>query len=104
MDIVARIQQLMTIKGIHNPNQLAKLSGIPQTTLSSIFNHKFTPSVATLELLCNFFGITMVQFFSDPEVDASYPLTERQKELINRWNCLTEEQQNALLQLMDTMK
>ena len=62
MDIVARIQQLMTIKGIHNPNQLAKLSGIPQTTLSSIFNHKFTPSVATLELLCNFLALQWCNF------------------------------------------
>ena len=59
---------------------------------------------ATLELLCKYFGITMAQLFADPETDILYPLTEKQRELIQKWNSLSEEQQAAILNLLDVMK
>ena len=104
MDVMERIRKLMDTRGIQNPNQLSKASGVPQSTLSSNFNHRYSPSVATLELLCKYFGITMAQLFADPETDSLYPLTEKQRELIQKWNSLSEEQQAAILNLLDVMK
>ena len=46
----------------------------------------------------------MAQLFADPENDTFYPLTEKQKELIQFWDMLNEEQQDALLRLMETMR
>ena len=40
-------------------------SGIPQSTLTNMFNRETLPSIATLEMLCGAFGVTMSEFFSE---------------------------------------
>ena len=104
MDVIQRIRQLMNERCIESSNQLAKPSGVPQTTLSANLRRQYSPSIANLELLCKYFGITMAQLFADPENDTFYPLTEKQKELIQFWDMLNEEQQDALLRLIETMR
>lgn len=103
MDVIQRIRQLMNERCIESSNQLAKLSGVPQTTLSANLRRQYSPSIANLELLCKYFGITMAQLFADPENDTFYPLTEKQQELIGRWDALNEKQQDVILELMDAM-
>ena len=104
MDIVARLQKLMDARGIVSQNQLSVKSGIPQSTLSTSFNDVHKPSVATIELICNYFGLTLAEFFSDPETDTFYPLTEKERKLIAYWNGLSEEQRDALLGFLEAMK
>lgn len=104
MDISVQLQKLMKAHGIENRNQLSAKSGIPQSTLSTLFNDVHKPSIATIELICNYFGLTLAEFFSDPETDAFYPLTEKERKLIAYWNGLSEEQRDALLGFLDAMK
>lgn len=104
MDISVQLQKLMKAHGIENRNQLSAKSGIPQSTLSTIFNDVHKPTVATIELICNYFGLTLAEFFSDPETDTFYPLTEKERKLIAYWNGLSEEQRDALLGFLDAMK
>ena len=104
MDISVQLQKLMKAHGIENRNQLSAKSGIPQSTLSTIFNDVHKPSVATIELICNYFGLTLAEFFTDPETDTFYPLTEKERKLIAYWNGLSEEQRDALLGFLDAMK
>ena len=59
------------------------------------------PTLPTLEAVCNGFGITLVQFFSD-RTEAS-ALTSEQQELFSKWSTLTERQKKLLLELMETM-
>lgn len=104
MDISVQLQKLMKAHGIENRNQLSAKSGIPQSTLSTLFNDVHKPSVATIELICNYFGLTLAEFFSDPETDTFYPLTEKERKLIAYWNGLSEEQRDALLGFLEAMK
>ena len=101
MDVAARIRQLMHEHGDDTDYQLSKNSGIPQSTISSIMNGT-VPNLVTLGYFCEYFGITLAQLFSDPEKDVFYPLTAQQRELIEKWGTLTEEQQNALINVIDT--
>lgn len=81
--------------------QLAERSGLPQSTISSWYIKGMTPSFASLEKICDAFGVTLSQFFA--EGDARIALTPSQREMLDKWNRLTSAQQTALLALMDTM-
>ena len=45
--------------------RLAKESGLSQSTISNLFVRNTLPSIATLEIICKSFGITLAQFFED---------------------------------------
>lgn len=67
--------------------ELAKNSGLPQSTVVNLFLRSNQPTFPTLLKICDAFGITLAQFFSNP---GSYPeLTEEQKELLILWDSLS---------------
>ena len=100
-DILGIIKKQREARG-WSEYQLAERSGLPQSTISSWYQKGMTPSFASLEKICEAFGITLSQFFSDGE--DSVVLTDPQREMLNKWNCLTETQREALLILMDSMR
>ena len=81
--------------------QLAERSGLPQSTISSWYKKSMTPSFASLEEICDAFGVTLSQFFAQDDICVA--LTPAQREMLDKWNCLTSAQQAALAALMDTM-
>jgi transcriptional regulator with XRE-family HTH domain len=81
--------------------QLAEKSGLPQSTISSWYRKNMTPSFASLEKICQAFGLTLSQFFADGEELIS--VTQEDRILLERWSYLTAEQKQALLQLIDQM-
>ena len=100
MDAKARIKELMEERG-WSEYRLAIASGLSQSTVANIFNRNTTPSVATLESICNGFGITLAQFFAEGDM---VELTEEQKEMFAAWSALTREQKDVLAQLILVMK
>ena len=81
--------------------KLSEEAGLPQSTISSWYGKKMTPSFSSLEKICNAFGITMSQFFANDSESVS--LTEQQKEMLNKWNSLNEKQKKSLLQFLDNI-
>ena len=66
-----------------------------------MFNRNNAPTLPTLEAVCKAFGITLAQFFTEgnnPE------LTEEQRILFAKWSTLEDDQKQALLALIDTMR
>lgn len=67
--VAARIQELcekqkMTVNG------LANISGLsPSTVKSIIYGASKNPGVATVKILCDGLGITLVEFFDSPIFD-----------------------------------
>ena len=61
--------------------QLAKVSGIAYSTLSTMINKHNMPSLPTLQKLCSGFGISITDFF-DPG-NSSKGLTSDQYESVN---------------------
>ena len=100
MDAKERIKKLMQERN-WTEYRLAIASGLSQSTIANIFNRNTTPSVVTLEAICQGFGITLAQFFAEGDM---IELTEEQKEMFNAWSTLTKEQKDVLYQLIRVMK
>lgn len=69
--------------------RLAKESDITYSTLSTMLNKGTIPSIPTLEKICDGFGISLAQFFSEDSVAAT--LTEEQRLHLIEWNKLSGE-------------
>ena len=80
---------------------LAEHSGLPQSTISSWYRKNMIPSIPSLEKICNAFGITLSQLFSENNDPIS--LTPSQRKLLERWTHLSEDQQEIVFQLIDRM-
>lgn len=99
MDAQKRIKQLMKERD-WTDYRLAKESGLSHSTVTNMFNRNNAPTLPTLEAVCNAFGITLAQFFTE---GTSPEMTEEQRILFAKWSTLTEKQKCLLLELMDTM-
>lgn len=84
-----------------NERELSQRSGVPKTTINSMFHKKHNPSINTLESLCEGLGITLSEFFY--EGDSDCPLTQEQRELFAKWSRLSPEQKQAFLRLIDSL-
>lgn len=84
-DVVARIQELCQSRS-WTYYRLAKASGIPYSTLSTMLHKTNTPSVPSLMKICDGLGITLAQFFS--ERDECAKLTADQKQVLDNWGKL----------------
>ena len=67
----------------------------------NIFSRNTTPSIATLESICDGFGITLSQFFAKGDM---VELTEEQRQMFADWSTLTKDQKQVLAQLIKVMK
>ena len=100
MDAKARIRELMAERK-WSEYRLAIASGLTQSTVANIFNRNTTSSIATLEIICAGFGITLAQFFAEGDM---VELTEEQKEMFAAWSSLSKDQKDVLRQLILVMK
>lgn len=100
MDTHERLRQLLAERG-WSVYRLAVNCGLSESTLANIFKRNTVPSVATLESICNGFGITLSQFFAENEM---VELTPELKELFDNWVNLTIEQKSAVQQLLKSMQ
>lgn len=97
MDIRERLIQLQKQRG-WSDYKIAKEAGLSPNTVSNICKRGNVPSLATLELLCKAFGITMSQFFAESDI---IEITPEMKELFDKWSALSSKQKSALFQVMD---
>ncbi len=100
MDVNNKIRVLMDNKG-WTEYKLAKESGLSQSTIANLFKRNTIPSISTLETICNSFGITLAQFFSE---NNSVELTDEQKILFDKWIYLSPNQKELIIQLIANMK
>lgn len=99
MNVTEKIKQLTSDRG-WSEYRLVKESGLATSTIANIYHRNTIPSIPTLEVLCNTFGITLSEFFSDGE---AFSLSAEQKKLLEQWARLPADQRKALLQLMNTI-
>jgi transcriptional regulator with XRE-family HTH domain len=84
-----------------NTAELAKRADISPSTLSALFQRNHQPTIATLQSLCNAFGITVSKFFMDSHLPLD--LTPEQAHLLENWNGLTDSQKAATLALIKSI-
>ena len=100
MDIPNRIKELAKARG-WSEYRLAKETKLAASTISNIYHRDTIPSVATIEIICDAFGISLSQFFSN---DDMISLNEEQAELLDLWSKIPLEQKEKLLELMRSLK
>ena len=91
------LRQLMKERGL-TEYRLALDSGLSKSTVSALLHRNTTPSVPTIEAVCNALGITVSQFFA--EEGDSLPVNEEQRLLLQRYAQLTETQKRIIQQTM----
>ena len=84
-DVIGRIDALCQARS-WSYYRLAKESGIPYSTLNTMLHKSYVPTVPSLIKLCDGFGITLAQFFS--ERDETCLLTRDQKDCLTQWDRL----------------
>lgn len=99
MDIHEKLRQLLKERG-WSEYRLSKKCGLSESTIANIFRRNTVPSIATLEAICDGFGITLSQFFSEGEM---VEMTPDLKALFESWIVLTPEQKAAALQMLRAM-
>lgn len=78
--------------------RLSQESGMPYSTLNTTLFRSNMPTVPTLMKICDGFGITLAQFFS--EKDETSKLSSEQKECLSIWDQLDEESRPLALSYM----
>ena len=97
MNVIERINELRTQHG-WSVNYLALEAGMTQSTLNSILQRNSNPKIETLQSLCDAFGITLSQFFSQDE--NSELLSVKEKQLIIAFRNLSPKKQKAVVDLI----
>ncbi len=101
MDILDRIVQLRE-ESHWTEYQLAEKSGLTQSTISSWYRKKMTPSITSLQKICNAFGISLSQFFLE-DGDDTVLLNKQQIALIEVTTRLDSEQLRRLLAFLEAL-
>ena len=65
MDTLQRIHQLMEQRG-WTEYKLAKEAQLPLSTITNMFRRQTAPTIPTLEMVCQGFGISIADFFNSP--------------------------------------
>lgn len=64
MDFPARLERVRVAAGI-SKNALAKAIGISQPFISELESGRKSPSLQTIERICEYLGLTLAEFFAD---------------------------------------
>ncbi len=95
MNILKKINKLRMDRN-WSVYRLSLESGIPQSTITNMFNRETLPSIATLEMLCRAFGISLSEFFAEEDKD----LTPDSEELLRKIQMLSESERQVLCDLI----
>ncbi len=100
MNIMERIDELCKKHNI-SKYRLSQITGISQSAFSKMARQQSTLSLETIQRICDAFGISVAQFFSN---SGEYPdLSEQQKKLLQSWALLDEKKRDYALLMIEKM-
>ena len=91
--IIKRIEELCEKQNMSR-YRLAQKSGLSQSSISNLLNRRSLPSIITLSKICDGFGITLSQFFTDER--SMVNLSEEQKNVLDTWSELDDEERKLV--------
>ena len=100
-EVLERIQYFLKLKH-WSVYKLAKESKLPYSSLNNIFVRKTSPTIPTLEKICDGFGISVSEFFSyQTNPLKSDNLTEKEQDIVNSYRSLSEKDKELLAAYLD---
>lgn len=102
--LLTKIQELLDERN-WTLYKLAKESGIPYSSLNSLFLKDNQPTVATLEKICSGFHITLAEFFADdtPYRNESPIITDDEKTVLNLFRTLSNKNKEKYLEIINIL-
>lgn len=100
MDTLKRINELREERN-WSMYKLSKEAGIPQSTLTNLHKRGNDPTIPTLEAICDAFGISIAQFFSN---DNYQSLTKNQMMLVSEWSKLNSVDREKVFAYIQGLK
>ena len=100
MDCLARLRQLMKQRGL-SEYKLSQLSGIPPSTINSLFQKGNSPTIPTLEGLCKGLNISLSDFFYEPSTNDN--IDRETQYLLRNWKMLNDKQKEVFLEMIDLL-
>lgn len=97
-NILGRIEDEKKKRG-WSDYQLSVQSGVSQAILTTWKKKSLTPSLASIEQICDAFGITLSQFFNEGETVRV--LSNEEAQLVDLWEKTSMKQKETILQMMD---
>ena len=84
---------------------LATHAELKTSTISTWYNNNAIPTIPSLVKICDAFQITLSEFFAKAEGSEYVPvaLTPQQMQIIEKWSILRPDQQEAVLNLLNTI-
>lgn len=98
MNVLDRINELRKKQG-WSLYKLSEESGVSQSTLSNMFVRKTNPSIATLSMICDAFGITLAEFFNEKNSNFSGD----ELILLSNYRKLSAKEKNIINSLIDNI-
>lgn len=98
-DLVDKIEKLRKERG-WTTYRLAEEAGITQSTIFNMHARGTLPSLTTLYSICNAFGITLAEFFSDSDL---FDLNDSERELICKLRKMSYKDKKAVIALVDAL-
>lgn len=86
--------------------RLAKTSGVPYSSLNSLFQHNTQPTISTLEKICFGFHISMSEFFADytPYRSETPIITEDEQKLLDIFRTLNNKDKKKYIEIITILK
>lgn len=97
MNVIAKIEKLRNERN-WSKYKLAEESMLTYSTLSAIYARETPPKLEILEMICNAFGITLAQFFSEGEPTET--VTEEERHLLEKFRALSSAKKQAVLTII----
>lgn len=98
MDVIKRIEQLRNDRG-WTKYRLAEEAMLTYSTLSAIYARSTPPKIEILEMLCDAFGVTLAQFFTEGE--AAEPVSADEKQLLELYRAQSGTKKKSILNLLE---
>ena len=98
MDITARLKELLEERD-WTAGQLSRESGVPESTIRSLFSRNAEPTVRTLEAICRGLRIEPRQLLGETGAG----LSEEERRLLFQWSCLRERDKALVGALIESL-
>lgn len=93
MNVLEKIKKLQQERG-WSTYKLAYESGLTQSTLSNMFTRRTRPTIETLQMICDAFGISLSEFFE--EDDKKIYASKEEIEMLNKYRALSDKEKEAV--------
>ena len=100
MDIASRLKKIRTSKG-YSVYKLSQISGVSETHIRDLERGDRNPSLDTIDRIAKTLGISLSELLNENE-EISY-LTAKEKELLECYRMMTDNQGDTLLAFIKTL-